>query len=335
MRKDPLQKYETMLGGKVIEVLRRMQSDGRLRDSTVDVYARLLREFHDHTGAAFFGVDSSDVASYYQSLRERKIRASTIRKNIACLHSVVEYVISHRNELEIGDTVFASNPFTPYLPQDESDDVDFRNVAKPEDVRRLLSAFSAEDPLTLITCLSTKLMLTSEELFHLTCADIFNTTFEGKYVMALRVGKDVTQRSLIIPSDMETILWDAKKRAFAATASESAYLIAPDQTDRERVKRTLSMRLHRTVKKLALPERFGLNSLRNLGIALCSASDDELREHLAYLDVRHDRRFAVLRELGDRVSNAADKVRLEIVYRTVPDAPAPKKRAKRAASIAP
>lgn len=325
----PMEKFEMAMGGLLTGALRRMQNDGRLKDSTVATYARLLMEFREHTGASFFNVSPSDVKSYFVDLQHRKIRASTIRKNMACLHSVAEYIIAHRRELGVSEGLLPFNPFTPYLPQDASDDVDFRNVAKPEDMQRVLSSLSAEDPLAVSILLCCKLLLRGEDIVRLRCEDVYPTTYEKNDVWAVRVGEDLTLRDLIVPKDLVPVLAEAKK---ISEDLGGTYLLVPEQKDRNRLKETLRKMLYRAQKKLGIEEPFTFNSLRNLGIALCRATDDELREHLAFCDDRHDRRFTVLREISSRVSKAADSIQIELIFKTVTEE-APKRRRRASADL--
>ena len=326
-RKDPLLGAEQRLGSVLVGVLRRMQNEGRLRDSTITTYARLLGEFHDFSNAPFLGITTTHTAAYLAELNSRNIRQSTIRKNVACLHSVVEFVIAHRGEVGIPEYAFPSNPFTPFLPQDTSDEVDFRNVAKPEDLQRFLSALSPEDPRAVAVLLCCKLLLRTDEFLYLTCDDVFYAKHDGKRVLSVRAGKDLTLRDLLVPKDLEPVLVSVKEGSLAVSDTGNPYLIAPESKDRDKLRKALQTRLYRTAKKLSLSEQFGFNALRNLGIALCNASDDDLREHLALLDDRHDRRLTVLRQLSDRVSDVANTVQIELVYKTIVET-APRKRGR-------
>ena len=291
-----------------------IRSDGSVTEATEKQYRDILTEFLQFTGKPFAKTDGSDVLRYRTDLTVRDFRKSTVRKYLASLHSVFEHMIQRRDLLSLAGEEIPLNPFTPYLLKDETDEVDPRNVAPSDGVRKLLSV--NED--TVVNCavlLSLKLLLHMRELVGIRVNDLFRTEYEGEEVLALHVGKGPTERDMLVPSDMKDFLVHVRNKASENDRNVDGYLLCNETTGKALSAATLRMRLWRVIQKHSLPDNINFNSIRNLGIALCRAPEDVLFNHLSFADDRHNRRVIVLRKMGDKVCAAGEKVDVSITLK--------------------
>lgn len=293
--------------------LTQMLQTQTITSETEKKYRAVLSEFLLFTKRPFAKTRGRDVEAYRTNLLSvRNLRKTTARRNLAILHSVVENMVERKNLLPLNEDDFPVNPFTAYLLKDESDEVDPRNVAPIEGVRKILARNDKDMTLSLSVLLCLKLLLHVRELAVLKASDVFYAEYEDREVLVLHVGKGPTERDMIVPSDLRELLISVRDGARANEQNSEGWLFFNDRYKKSLTAGALQMRLFRAARAEGLAESVNFNAIRNLGIALCRAPEDVLAAHLSFADDRHRQRVEVLRKLGDKVCAAGESVGVSV-----------------------
>lgn len=277
-------------GTKTLALIER---EGLVKAITLRQYSSDLAVFTLFTKKDFLDTKSGDVLRYLQHLTEKSLAKSTVRRIIAVLNSIYEHMVLRRDALGIPEATNMTNPFTAYLPKDETDDVDEKNIAPLESVQHILAANKKDMVISGTVLLCLKLLLHARELADLKASDVFTTEYEGRTVLALHVGKGATERDMLVPSDMVQMLTSMRDDA-VKVGGEEGWLFYKRDGGRLSLP-ALQRRLYRLAQAEGCEKSLNFNSIRNLGISLCEAPDEVLDEHLSFESNRHFQRVVTLR----------------------------------------
>lgn len=285
-----------------------------IQPDTALKYHQVLSVFLGGTRKPFLMTQAKDIEAYLSELTSSGMKGSTIRLKLGILHSVFENCVRFREELDIPDELILVNPFTSYLPKDESDEVEEGNVASFEEVEVLLEKKNGDVLLQLAIVLALKMLLRLREIIAIKVSDIFETEYEGETILALRIGTGLMEHDLLVPSDIRDLLLEVREKADCCPDNVEGWLFYAERAKNGRyTANAFQARLYRAARKLGLSDSVNFNAIRNLGISMCRSDDEILFDHLCFADARHRRRVENIRKIGGKVGLAGKDVSVRII----------------------